>query len=94
MSSKLDYCCKLEILIKEVLQKSCILHYKKLLTQLTMKMYLWQQCLPQSHVCSYRQLLKMSKNNNNKKMWCQANLPLKLNSALRHERNSNFVKTK
>lgn len=27
-------------------------------------------------------------------MWCQANLSLKLNSALRHERNSNFVKTK
>lgn len=27
-------------------------------------------------------------------MWWQANLPLKLNSALRHERNSNFVKTK
>lgn len=27
-------------------------------------------------------------------MWCQANLPLKLNSALRHERNNNFVKTK
>jgi len=27
-------------------------------------------------------------------MWCQANLHLKLNSALRHERNNNFVKTK